>query len=335
MVRQERSIVSNWQDDSVWTTQVVAPERQFEYWCDFVNHAYLRWSIKRERVNAFPAFTRHGRFDGFRVTNMTCARPKITGTRGESEIASESEPLYMLLYIAEGSEEVVLNREEMHLTKGHFLLWDLTRPMSFVLGEGFRILSLTLPHERLHALIPDAEHCLGRVTSADRGLNRILADHLVSLEAHFGDMLAGEAQQTLDSTAALLAAALESNITGREPRSASGLLRRIRSYALRNLEDPALSPRALATHHGITPRHLHRLFARLGETPARWIQAQRLERCRRDLASSRFDEATITEIALRWGFTDSSSFSRAFRRRYGETPRGFRLGRGRGSGSAD
>lgn len=326
MSQREGTIVSHWQDDSIWTTQVVRPEKQFEYWCDFVNHAYLRWSIKRERVDSFPAFTRHGRFDEFRVTNMTCARPMITGTRGESEIACESEPLYMLLYIAEGSEHVVLDRKEMNLRKGHFLLWDLTRPMTFVLGEGFRILSLALPHERLHALIPEAEHCLGRVNSADRGLNRILADHLVTLEANFGDMLAGEALQTLDSTTALLAVALESGFTGRDATSSSGLLRRIRSYALQNLEDPALSPRSLATHHGITPRHLHRLFASVGETPARWIQAQRLERCRRELASSRFGDATITEIALRWGFTESSGFSRAFKRRYGRTPRQYRLG---------
>jgi AraC-like DNA-binding protein len=53
----------------------------------------------------------------------------------------------------------------------------------------------------------------------------------------------------------------------------------------------------------------------------------RLAQCARLLADP-LNDSTVTEISLRHGFTDSASFSRAFRRQFGMAPREMRGQRG-------
>jgi AraC-like DNA-binding protein len=105
---------------------------------------------------------------------------------------------------------------------------------------------------------------------------------------------------------------------------AAPLLGRIQAHAERNLDDPELSLAALALRHGISLRHLHRLFAAKGTTAAEWLLQRRLERCRAELAHPAQRYESITAIALRWGMSDSSTFSKAFKRRYGLTPSQYR-----------
>ncbi len=64
------------------------------------------------------------------------------------------------------------------------------------------------------------------------------------------------------------------------------------------------------------------LFAAEGATPSAFIQEQRLQ-----LAAERLrrpDAPCITEVAMAVGFNDLTHFGRAFRRRYGVTPRDYR-----------
>jgi AraC-like DNA-binding protein len=46
--------------------------------------------------------------------------------------------------------------------------------------------------------------------------------------------------------------------------------------------------------------------------------------CRRDLADASLGRDSITSIVFRWGFSESSSFSRAFRNAFQITPRQYR-----------
>lgn len=320
----QRAVVRDgWQDSSSWTTSAVRAEQQFDYWCAFVNEAYLSWSIQRTRCDGFPAFIREGRFDGCRLTNLTSAMPRIKGTRGKAEMSRDDDALYNLLYIAEGMQHLVIDDREIRLGQGQFVLWDTARPMIFVTGDRLRQITLSIPHDRLNRVLAGAGNYVGRPVHAAAGLARLFADHLVSLESHFGDLPRGEAPRVLDATIELLSSTLETGFPGLQSDRDPSRLRDIQTYIERNLDDPDLSLAGIAAHHGMTIRHLHRLFDAADATAANWILERRLERCRRDLAAS--DQATsITAIAYRWGLADSSSFSRAFKRRFGVSPRGFR-----------
>lgn len=72
----------------------------------------------------------------------------------------------------------------------------------------------------------------------------------------------------------------------------------------------------------ISPRLLHKLLERGERTFAETVRTERLRRSAHLLADPHRTE-TVTEIALRNGFTDPASFSRAFRRIFGVPPRDY------------
>lgn len=75
----------------------------------------------------------------------------------------------------------------------------------------------------------------------------------------------------------------------------------------------------IADHHGITPRHLTRLFRQYGQASVNTnLQQIRLRRARELLASS--TACSIKEIAYRCGFTSPSYFTHCFRKAFGRRP---------------
>ncbi|MBN9624406.1 MAG: helix-turn-helix transcriptional regulator, partial [Actinobacteria bacterium] len=107
------------------------------------------------------------------------------------------------------------------------------------------------------------------------------------------------------------------------PRSASRalLLQAALDEIEKGLADPGLSPGRVARHVNISNRYLQRLFADQGTTFSRWVLARRLQCAHRDLLAPGLAHLTIGQVAERRGFADRSHFSRAFRSRYGITPR--------------
>lgn len=90
-------------------------------------------------------------------------------------------------------------------------------------------------------------------------------------------------------------------------------------YIRQHLTDD-LSLDTLAAVASFSPYHFHRIFTSVtGETLNDAVGRLRLERAVALLKAS--PKTTITQIALDCGFNSASSFSRAFRKRYGIAPR--------------
>jgi len=79
---------------------------------------------------------------------------------------------------------------------------------------------------------------------------------------------------------------------------------------------------SLARQFGYSPFHFHRFFSSaVGETPKQHVDRLRLERAAYKLAIT---DDTVLEIALAVGFKNHETFSRAFKRAFGYTPRQYR-----------
>jgi AraC-like DNA-binding protein len=107
-------------------------------------------------------------------------------------------------------------------------------------------------------------------------------------------------------------------------------LRRLRQAVESQMPDPGLSLRRLADSEGVTPRYVQKLFGASGETFSGYLRMRRLERCRQDLTSPQHAARSIPEIYYRWGFKGATQFSRAFRKRFGASPRQVRRQAGMG-----
>lgn len=83
-----------------------------------------------------------------------------------------------------------------------------------------------------------------------------------------------------------------------------------------------LSVEALARRVNMGSRHFSRMFVEtFGTTPARYVEAIRLDAARERLTSSRH---TVDAVASSVGFASSDVFRRAFERRFGVSPTSYR-----------
>jgi AraC family transcriptional regulator len=97
----------------------------------------------------------------------------------------------------------------------------------------------------------------------------------------------------------------------------------------RLFEDASLT--VLGQRAGWSPFHLHRAFRNsVGETPKAYVQRLRLERGASLLLTS---DRAVVDIAFACGFASHESFTRAFRRHFGVSPRLYRS-RQRGHGES-
>ncbi len=85
--------------------------------------------------------------------------------------------------------------------------------------------------------------------------------------------------------------------------------------------DRAITIEEVAAAAGVSPRGLQLAFRRhRGTTPLGFWRDARLARAHGDLIDAR-PGTTVTEVALRWGFTHFGRFSELYRARYGLCPR--------------
>jgi AraC-like DNA-binding protein len=87
-------------------------------------------------------------------------------------------------------------------------------------------------------------------------------------------------------------------------------------------EDPGhcWTPSELAELAGVSVRRLQQGFREyVGRTPFQYLHDARLDRAHHDLVHADAD-ATVTDVALRWGLTHTGRFAADYRRRFGRSP---------------
>ena len=86
----------------------------------------------------------------------------------------------------------------------------------------------------------------------------------------------------------------------------------------------------LAAAVGVSQRTLEYAFQdQFGVTPAVYLRLHRLNAAHRELSESDPGIATVTQIALSWGFSHPGRFSQAHQKLFGETPSSILQGSGR------
>jgi acetamidase/formamidase/AraC-like DNA-binding protein len=104
----------------------------------------------------------------------------------------------------------------------------------------------------------------------------------------------------------------------------AAILHRLCQTIERKLDDPDLTPARVAEAEGISERYMQKLFEGSGSSFTHYLRERRLQRTSAELSNPAEAHHSISEIAYRNGFNDSAHFSRAFRHRFGLSPREFR-----------
>ncbi|MGH3587408.1 MAG: helix-turn-helix domain-containing protein, partial [Pseudonocardia sp.] len=97
-------------------------------------------------------------------------------------------------------------------------------------------------------------------------------------------------------------------------------LRRALALIERHPEEE-LSIERIARVAGVSARSLQRYFREhVGVPPREYLQTVRLARVHHELRAAGARDVTVTEVALRWGFTHVPRFAAAYRKHYGVPP---------------
>ena len=127
----------------------------------------------------------------------------------------------------------------------------------------------------------------------------------------------------IEPTLALMASALNGDTRNVENGAASiaaSLMQRAKAEIERNLHLNDLSITTICGAIGLSRASLYRLFEHHGGVRA-YIQERRLRRAAEDLTSLALAHRYIYDIAFNWGFSSEAHFSRAFKARFGLSPK--------------
>ena len=173
---------------------------------------------------------------------------------------------------------------------------------------------------RLAAALDDAR---GKPVNTPEG--KLLADYMVLLARNLGDLPANDGPRLMTAVEAMVGACLAppSNCAPSAQRHMDfALMERVRRAVRAHLRSPLLGPDKLCREAATSRSQLYRLMAGEGGV-AHYIQRQRLSESF-EMLSDVSNMLPIGRIAELLCFADASSFSRAFRREFGMSPRDVR-----------
>jgi AraC-like DNA-binding protein len=259
------------------------------------------------------------------ATIVECRSEPLAGRRGPAEMRRTDREMLAILLVVAGRERVRQDDVCAELTAGDALLWSSHSPIDFEVVERLHKVTLLVPAARLAALRPRSRPGPVALPAANPAV-RLLAGHLQTLTKVVSELPRLDGLFAIDLTLDLLVRAIDPAplVTTEEGPGKRALLDRAMAIISNELADPELTPARLAARLSISPRYLHLLFTTTGETVAAHIRGRRLERVRHDLADGRHDADSVTDIAFRWGFSDSGHLSRTFRAEHDMSPTQFR-----------
>jgi AraC-like DNA-binding protein len=191
----------------------------------------------------------------------------------------------------------------------------LRSDINAVLPEHSAVATLSCPRH-VAATGPPAELILARAT--DDALTAIARQNIVLLERFVSAIdpifLPAAANRALDHLALAARFFFGGHAGQRDHGVSASYFASACAYIAKALGDPFLSVEQIAEAIAISSGHRQQIFRQSsGSTVGEYVREQRLACCRRDLADACLIHQSITSIAFRWGFSESSSFSRAFR----------------------
>ncbi|MFY0565923.1 helix-turn-helix domain-containing protein [Archangium lansingense] len=310
---------------SLLTTARVPPREQFDFWHEVVCRQFVPLDTRREESGPFQGCLDATQVGGLVVTDITADPQQVV--RSRQSIASSDPDLIMACLHLEGMGAVEQDERLAWLSPGDLVMFDSTRPYRLLFDSRFRQLVFHFPRQRLLPRLVAPRAAMAVSVNGRAGVGRLAADFLRSLGEQAGALDVRSAPTIVEQVLGLLALAFGTPSEPEdEPASPAHLarLRRLQAYLEEHLSEPELSPADLAAAHHISVRYLHRLFELSGCSMGDWLRERRLVRCAEALRDTRQAGRSVSEIAFAWGFNDASHFSRAFKQRFGMSPREYR-----------
>jgi AraC-like DNA-binding protein len=213
---------------------------------------------------------------------------------------------------------------------GDIVIYSSSLPYELRFAGPFWQTVLIISAPLMRTLFPAVDSVLGIPLRDVEHSNGMLVHATDCIRGSANNLTHATASHLRDSLLHMLAVAAHTGLNNadEQPRIRSvAKLAEAKRFIRANLGNPELSSSMVARETGLSLSTVHRLFATEHATVGSCIWNERLDTCKQDLADPLSRSKTITDIAFAWGFSDMSHFSRAFKTRFGVSPREWRQSR--------
>jgi AraC family transcriptional activator of tynA and feaB len=292
-------------------------------WQQILSATHLPWTVSvpdEPDEPVFEARVRRWWIDDLALVDCECG--PCSGTRQRRQLADTDGEFVVVLVTRAGRETVSQGDAEADLKPGDAVAWDSTKPARFTVWEPLSKRSLLLPRAALDEVGGRARITGGVTLNGLAPATRLLTTYLDTLSQALPDLNSAAVTAARNATLELFIGALRTDEDVPSTSTARPALRAAMDrFIEQHLLDHTVTPAAIATAHGVSTRTVNRVFNATGQTVGEVVRVRRLARARDDLTKS---DRPISAIAHRWGFSDTSHFSRTFKAHYGSSPTDYR-----------
>lgn len=308
-----------------FSTEGLRQKAKIEYWNDVICDVFTRMETDPVDLSHFDGQVKCDMLGSLSFSKVVSLPAKVNHSK--KHITRSNEQLFFLHLQSLGSLELRQNGEQTLLKEGDFGICDSSWPYELKYDNPCETIVLGIPASALKRRIPRPEqlsckHMPGRTglsSTASAMLKSLWIQMERGLPAEYGNRIADNLLDTIATTYCLAYGTEISRSAATNTR-----LIEIKRFIESNLDDPELTPRAIASAFRISTRYLHMLFSHENESVSHYILRRRLEECARQMTDVFWRDRTITEIAFHKGFNNTTHFARVFKEHFGVSPREYR-----------
>lgn len=298
------------------TTSAIEPHERVDYWTHLISSYQCGLAFRFPQSTDFRGRTTRRHTGAYQLVGWDS--DAVSYARTPKLIRTDPDSDYRLLVPLTGTLRFRHYDDTGSLSPGSACLVSTDEPFAMAMGDGSHGLILTISYEEIR-------HRLNRyhlppqpldLTAGLGGVAGAVANTLYTQRDALTD-------SQFDVVAEQLVDLLCMQILG-EPPSTPNHLSQVEATARRYISghagDPELTGARVAAALGWSLRQLQLAFSAAGTTPSEVIREQRLQIARDRLRNPAYRHRSVADIAADLGFGSVSSFTKAFRRRFGTTP---------------
>jgi AraC-like DNA-binding protein len=280
-----------------------------------------------------------GRLDYRDLADVGLSRMTASAHRFQRELRKDSllatSPLILAIQVRNSSYFEQCSRSGM-LSPGDWCLLDTHAPFGWSFPSGSEQIIVRLQRSADPGLADLIARGIARRFDGKTGAARILNVMLREVMSQLHHLAPYSAKGLASALTATAWHALQEQLEAPAPiLPRDTQCSRLKAWIEARLADPELSIETIAHGCGLSARSVHRAFA---DDPAgsvsNYLWDRRVVLCAAALKNPAEAHRPITDIALSWGFSSSSHFSRVFKSKLGMSPRSYRAEAGMQPGLA-
>lgn len=307
-----------------YTTKKLLSKTRAELWREFISDTFVELDCSGMSKEDFFGELRARSVGDLGISTITTDAYDVFRT--DSSIAKSATDDFLVSVQTKGSSVIRQLGREAVLNPGDFTIYDSAVPYHLHFANRLSQVVVQIPRDMIKEHFSTPEALTALPVRGGQGIAQITTN-FAKTTFHQSLQLDEKSQDQIARTfLELLATSLRQSADMPERQSTSKAVQliRIKQFIEARLKDPSLNPKLIAAEHLISVRYLQMLFETEGVSPNRYIVDQRLEKAKQDLGNPAMSHKTISEICFAWAFSDTAHFSRAFKGKYGVSPRAYR-----------